>query len=237
MKLKLLVTSENTSLSALTSRMIDWVLFSGGNDHGLVLGARLQGRSRAVSNCCIRTEHVVVRRDHINRISITSSCSSCLSVYSNMLPMKSRWLVSRLLLSGLSSTVIAATFPPPFGSFNTTLSTAKLVDHHRNDPYSPTPTPRALMVSIFRPTSPSKCSPIVVDYMDPLTAAFEDEEFWQYGIPAGTFESLRLQVCKPSVWDPRPRSIRFGSCGQYPLLLFSPGLGRTRLLYNAIAQE
>lgn len=146
-------------------------------------------------------------------------------------------LFRSLLIVGLFSAVNAATFPPPSGPFNTTLSTAKLVDKHRNDPYSPVPTPRAIMISIFRPTAPSKCEPIEVDYMEPLTAAFQDEEFGSFGIPAGTFESLKLQVCKPTVWNPSSRCSRHGSYEKYPLLLLSPGLGRTRLLYSAIAQE
>lgn len=155
-----------------------------------------------------------------------------------MFSISSQLLVVGVLFTKFTSMVnAAAIFPPPSGPFNTSLTTAKLVDSHRNDPYSTTPSPRALMVSIFQPITPTQCSPIEVDYMPALTSAFQDNEFGQYGIPAGTFESLQLQVCKPpTTYLPRGSSSR-KSCGIYPLLIFSPGNGRTRLLYNAIAQQ
>jgi pimeloyl-ACP methyl ester carboxylesterase len=70
--------------------------------------------------------------------------------------------------------------------------------------------------------------------MDPISATFEDEEYAPVGIPAGAFGSLTLQTCKPCPVLNPSRRIK-GS--NYPLVLFSPGLGNSRLLYSAIAQQ
>jgi hypothetical protein len=148
----------------------------------------------------------------------------------------SRLFRATVIVTKLLSAVNGAAFPHPTGPFNTTLSTAELIDHHRNDPFASTPTPRRLMISIFEPTIPSKCSATLVNYIEPITAAFEDSQFAQYGIPQGTFESLQLQTCKPGILYQNPTAPQ-KPCGTYPLIIFSPGLEVTRLFYSALAQE
>lgn len=71
-------------------------------------------------------------------------------------------------------------------------------------------------------------------YMNPITATFEDEEYAPVGVPAGAFGSLTLQSCKPCPASNPSRRIK---ASNYPLVLFSPGLGNSRLLYSAIAQQ
>jgi pimeloyl-ACP methyl ester carboxylesterase len=139
-----------------------------------------------------------------------------------------RLLQSANLLGGSIPTAGAVSFPPPTGPYNTTLHTAELIDFHRLDPFAPTRQPRALMVSVFNPISPHSCLPAVTPYMVPLTAAFEDAQFAQYGVLAGTFESLNLRACNPRQQQDKQ---------ELPLILFSPALGTTRLFYSAIAQE
>ena len=151
-------------------------------------------------------------------------------------PFRNELLLASLTLTELLSYVSGAALPPPAGPFNTTLAIAELTDHDRNDPYASLPTPRRLMISIFEPMIPSKCSPILVNYIEPITAAFEDNEYAQYGIPAGTFERPQLQVCKPEP-SGRPSTSHREPCGTYPLVIFSPGLGISRLFYSAMAQE
>lgn len=63
--------------------------------------------------------------------------------------------------------------------------------------------------------------------MDPITAAFVDDQYAAYGIPAGTFGSFNLQTCKPVTRRMKP----------YPLVLFSPGSGNTRLFHSLQAQQ
>jgi pimeloyl-ACP methyl ester carboxylesterase len=131
-------------------------------------------------------------------------------------------------LAGILVTVCAVLIPPPTGLYNTTLTAAKLIDYSRLDSFAPTPQPRALMVSVFSPISPSHCSWSLAPYMVPTTAAFEDTQFAQYGLPNGSFESLNLQVCH------RQNLQKFRN---YPVILFSPALRTTRLFYSAIAQQ
>jgi dienelactone hydrolase len=131
-------------------------------------------------------------------------------------------------LAGTLITVHAVLIPPPTGLYNTTLTTTKLVDYSRLDPFAPTPQPRALMVSVFNPVSPSHCFRSLAPYMVATTAAFEDAQYAQYGLPCGSFESLNLQVC-------HRRNLQ--KSRHYPVILFSPALRTTRLFYSAIAQQ
>ncbi|KAJ9609538.1 hypothetical protein H2200_005865 [Cladophialophora chaetospira] len=112
--------------------------------------------------------------------------------------------------------------PPPPTS-NVFITTFPITDYSRMDPLAPTKTPRRLMASLFQPANCTKTQ--LIPYMPPATAAFHDSNFSSLGIPNGTFEALRLQVC-PSA----PKKTDF------PLLLFSTGAGTSRLLYNVICQ-
>ncbi len=126
--------------------------------------------------------------------------------------------------------VDATTIPQPNGTYGVNLSTMRLTDHKRVDPYSPHQKPRSVMVSAFYPAAPiAECETRLVEYMPPATAAVEDQYYSQYGLPNGTFESLQLSLC-------RERSAMDGNFHDLPIVLFSPGLGNSRLLYSAIAQ-
>ncbi|KAF2814926.1 uncharacterized protein BDZ99DRAFT_458889 [Mytilinidion resinicola] len=140
------------------------------------------------------------------------------------------WRLNLVLLL-LSSLLVPADIiiPKPAGQYKTYLNTMELVDTSRKDPYATDGSNRAIMVSIFYPIDPQGCPKTsLVDYMPPKTAAFEDTDF---GLPNGTFESMKLQTCTPdhrnAIHDPR----------YYPLVIFSPGLGSPRFLGNAIAQS
>lgn len=159
-----------------------------------------------------------------------------------MIELQFQFLVVPLLLPA----VLAATFPPPSGPFNTSLTITEVTDYTRLDPYSPTPSPRSLMISIFKPQT---CIATPTPYMDPITAAWTDSQFAEYGIPNGTFESLHLLTCpssdsnplkpipKPNRYKEIRRETKTEKDDKFPLLLFSPGLGNPRLYYSAIAQQ
>lgn len=118
----------------------------------------------------------------------------------------------------------------PTGHYEVGINTMKLVDKTRKlDPFGPDNRTRAIMVSAFYPVEKSSgCYPTrIVNYMPPITAAFIDNEFSKYGIPNGTFESIGIQACRLGA----PVS------EDYPIVLFSPGLGGSRLIYQAIAQQ
>jgi pimeloyl-ACP methyl ester carboxylesterase len=74
------------------------------------------------------------------------------------------------------------------------------------------------------------CLDLPSPYMPETTAAFLDAEYSAYGIPNNTFASFDLIACKP-----RGRSSVKNK--SFPTVLFSPGLGNSRLLYSAMAQS
>src|SRR3954451_12982575 len=86
------------------------------------------------------------------------------------------------------------------------------------------------MISAFYPGAmANQCSTRFVHYMPPATAVIEDQYYHQYRLPNGTFESPKLSLCKENVH-------MAGQIQDFPIILFSPGLGNSRLLYSAHAQ-
>lgn len=119
--------------------------------------------------------------------------------------------------------------------------TFPLVDKHRLDPFTNFTQHREIMLSLYYPAeyypselhhgqqpSPSP-NALTTRYMPNATAAIYDANVAQYGVPNGSFERLHT-LCQTNA----PISTRKSS---FPLILFSPGLGNSRLLYTTIAQE
>ncbi|KAH2564241.1 hypothetical protein V6000_000041 [Aspergillus fumigatus] len=151
-----------------------------------------------------------------------------------MLNLSAKHLMFAALFARLLRNSNAVPFPGTVGPYHTSIATTQLIDHHRLDPYAPTPQPRTLMISLFHPVRPAACCPSRTSDMDPVTATFEDEQYAQAGIPAGAFGSLSLQNCKPC---PNATSRRRVKGPEFPLVVFSPGLGNTRLLHSVMAQQ
>ncbi|KAF7181002.1 hypothetical protein CNMCM7691_000131 [Aspergillus felis] len=151
-----------------------------------------------------------------------------------MFNLSAKHLMLAALFTQLLLSSNAVSFPGTVGPYNTSMATTQLIDHHRLNPYATRPQPRTLMISLFHPVPPAACCPSLTPYMDPITAAFEDEEYAQAGTSAGAFGSLTLQTCKPCTNSTSSRRVKGP---KYPLVLFSPGLGNTRLLYSAMAQH
>ena len=133
----------------------------------------------------------------------------------------------RFLSVLLSSVSIckAVVLPPPPGPSNVTRVTGPLVDTSRLDPFAPTPTPRALMVSVFRPAD---CESVVpVEYMPNFTATYLTQNLATIGWPSNSsFTLLQQPVCP---------SNQCSTNKDAPIVLFSPGLGAPRLIYSAMA--
>jgi dienelactone hydrolase len=132
------------------------------------------------------------------------------------------------------STVEALTLPAPVGKYGTASSLALLTDSSRQDPYAAASGEshfRKVLVSAFYPAALRKdCVSYTSHYIPNATATFYDEQLGPYGIPAETFSSLQLTHCNA-------RSHRdFLKGHQFPVTLFSPGLGNSRLIYSAMAQ-
>lgn len=126
----------------------------------------------------------------------------------------------------------ATVLQPPLGEYGVASSAMELVDTSRNDTYASVPEHRRVMISAYYPaTSLKKCQPLIVPYMTPATAAAYDEMYAPLGIPNGTFASFELSTCA------FPRKDRSRKSNNFPIVLFSPGLGNSRLMYGAMAQS
>ncbi|KAL2131236.1 hypothetical protein VTI74DRAFT_5387 [Chaetomium olivicolor] len=72
--------------------------------------------------------------------------------------------------------------------------------------------------------------------MPPATSASYGPLAESAGLPATVFESFQLEFCKPSQQTGGCR-VRKGKIPRFPLILFSPGLGESRLLYSVTAKS
>lgn len=138
----------------------------------------------------------------------------------------------------------AVTLPTTSGPFHVSLFTTALTDASRLDPYAPSESPHArkLMISVFIPmdNSTAPCTQDLVPYMTPLVAGDFDNLAMTAGLPNGTFSELNMKICKTFANDGCMKSHK-GRRGTdrilRPLLLFSPGFGQSRLVYNAMAHS
>ncbi|KAF7597154.1 hypothetical protein BBP40_009493 [Aspergillus hancockii] len=153
-----------------------------------------------------------------------------------MFQPSTKHLVLAAVFTQFLTSIRALSFPVTTGRYNTSIVATQLIDHDRLDFHGPTPQPRTLMISLFHPVPPTECCPSLTPYMDPITAAFEDAYYAEAGLPAGSFGSLALQTCRLRP-EPNAKSGRGARASTYPLILFSPGSGNSRLLYSAIAQQ
>ncbi|CAI7621243.1 unnamed protein product [Penicillium pancosmium] len=110
--------------------------------------------------------------------------------------------------------VSAVVIPNPLGQYDVFYHTAKMVEKTRVDPFDPKHGPRVVMTSIFAPTH-CKVPLEKKNYLPPATAEYYSELYGAYGLPNE---------------PPRGHHLHF------PVVIFSPALGTTRLFYNAIAQ-
>ncbi|KAK6008519.1 hypothetical protein QM012_000422 [Aureobasidium pullulans] len=127
--------------------------------------------------------------------------------------------------------VSALTVPRPNGTYSVGTQITEFVDDSRfiNG------THRRIMTTSFFPTGyHSDCLPYLTPYMPKLTADYNAVSYSQLlgaTIPNATLEQLQLQVCNTTCSDKR-----LGH-RTWPLTLFSPGLGASRQLYNALAEQ
>lgn len=99
------------------------------------------------------------------------------------------------------------------------------------DPYAPTHTDHAVVISLFYPLrKESRRKTRAVNYTPPATAAIEGSHFTGT-IPNGTFEAFKLQACRDAGYG-RTRDTR-----AFLVILFSPGAGTPRPYYSALAQS
>ncbi|GAB1725801.1 hypothetical protein NU195Hw_g2529t1 [Hortaea werneckii] len=138
------------------------------------------------------------------------------------------WTLKILLL--LASSVAGYLVPNQLGKYNVTLITGPLIDHTRQDPYAPKPTPRALMLSVFQPAHCTHTVP--AQYMPNKTAAYQGpflEQLFNISVDLSPlFLEARLPICKNDIE-------RCSPLDDAPILLFSPGYRVNRFYYNYLA--
>lgn len=145
-----------------------------------------------------------------------------------------RSLVAFVAESLISASYVATTtLPPPQGPYGVAMSTAVVTNPAMLDPYAPSEEYRRIMISAFYPTSDNRsCEPYLAPYMPPATAQVYDDLYSPLGLPNGTFGSIDLSLCRAAGDSNEQKS----KCGQnFPVVLLSPGLGNSRLLYNSIS--
>ncbi|RDA94094.1 hypothetical protein CP533_5269 [Ophiocordyceps camponoti-saundersi (nom. inval.)] len=137
--------------------------------------------------------------------------------------------------------VRAVLVPGPIGAYPVAMRSHELTDHARNDPYSGHHNhSRSIVVSVFLPLNPSVHTDGPVQqlpYMPPRTAAEYDQQ------TAALVPGLKTVFSHFAIEYARlpttavPSSQRGKKRRSYPVVLFSPGLGASRLLYAAGARD
>ncbi|KAK3390745.1 PAF acetylhydrolase [Podospora didyma] len=139
-------------------------------------------------------------------------------------------MLSNFLLLFISTSA-SYLLPKPPGKYNVTLTTGPLIDYTRDDPNAPTPTPRALMLSIFQPT---KCAPIVpVPAMPDNVAEYQSQFLQQTFNISADFTFLFLDARLPVCSDHTNRCLF--QHDDFPILLFSTAFSIPRFYYNVLA--
>ncbi|RGP60778.1 platelet-activating factor acetylhydrolase [Fusarium sporotrichioides] len=139
--------------------------------------------------------------------------------------------LSLLFLSflGISN---AITLPDPTGPYGVALRVQDLTDRQRIDPYDPKKGHRQVLASIFWPISPVDCSEQKVPYMTPAVAQFYGQQAQSMGLSNDTFAAFDYAVCKTPASQKACESKK-----SFPLAVFSPGAGNSRLLYSNMARS
>ncbi|KAK3307663.1 uncharacterized protein B0T15DRAFT_510912 [Chaetomium strumarium] len=138
-----------------------------------------------------------------------------------------------MLLLGLAESILVASHPGPF---SVAMKVKALTDQGRVDPFNAT-TKRMVLLSLFWPIlSTANFSEDTIPYMAPATAASYGPLAESAGLPGTLFGSFQLSFCNPSQQATGCRPGK-GKVPRFPLVLFSPGLGESRLLYSVTAQS
>jgi hypothetical protein len=145
----------------------------------------------------------------------------------------SHFVLQAVTVLGIFSQTVSAKdviLPIPGGPLQLGTITAVLTDHSRTNWLANDTSPRALPISVFYPVGYKPCSGgYLSEYVPHVVSDFEDNYFELYGVLAdidyAAFKSQMYRTCSDGKHH-----------NGYPLVIFSPGYQRTRLLYGALAQ-
>ncbi|CAG7980345.1 unnamed protein product [Penicillium salamii] len=126
--------------------------------------------------------------------------------------------------------------PDSDGNYSVAMRVHTLTDTNRMDPYASkhAGNHRSIITSIFWPVNrTSPCELEAVSYMPPATAAAYGQYAASMGLPVEIFSAIRLNFCRVDRdrnWYSNEKDVK------YPLAVFSPGSGVSRLVYSGIAR-
>ncbi|KAH7165324.1 Alpha/Beta hydrolase protein [Dactylonectria macrodidyma] len=143
---------------------------------------------------------------------------------------------SLAFFASIMAGVSAIAMPDPSGPYPVAMHIQSMTDSSRIDPYSPKSDrhKRKVMTSLFWPIEDKRsCTIKQVPYMAPATAAAYGEQAAAMGLSNETFNELTLGVCHISSGSGCSASKN----AKYPLAVFSPGAGNSRLIYGAMARS
>ncbi|VUC37517.1 unnamed protein product [Clonostachys rosea] len=137
-------------------------------------------------------------------------------------------IILTLFAVGLQAIII----PGPPGPHFVSYQVHDLTDQTRWDPYAPSGSPhkRRILISSFSPiTLGDNCTSTLVTYMPPQTTIAYGAYAAANGLPETLFEDIQVNFCQTSGCHKTKQH-------KYPLVVFSPGLSASRLLYTVQAR-
>ena len=137
-----------------------------------------------------------------------------------------------LLLLSLVGLGNAIELPKPNGPYSVAVRTHAMIEKHRIDPYDPKRGHRNVLASIFWPVASLSCSETTIPYMTPAVAKLYGQKAHSMGLSNETFAAFEYSVCTPA-----DTLKGCGSKKRFPLIIFSPGAGNSRLLYSNMARS
>jgi len=144
-----------------------------------------------------------------------------------------RFLAFPLLLSAGHALLV----PSPPGPYSVAVKHFELIDFNRTDALAPRPnTTRRFMSSVYLPIDAKReCKLQTVPYMPALTAKVFGQIGEELGVPQGTLEQFEMEFCDLATI--KLDMATGAEKKQYPVAIFSPGYGGTRLVYGAMARS
>jgi hypothetical protein len=129
-------------------------------------------------------------------------------------------------------TAQATLVPGPPGPYHVSYGAHALTDESRWETFAPPGVShkRRIMVSTFLPVDTEHCETEVVAYMPPRTVVAYGDYANGYGLPVDLFKGYEFEFCNAAA----ARDAQ--TTHKYPLVIFSPGLTASRLLYGAQAR-
>jgi predicted dienelactone hydrolase len=141
-------------------------------------------------------------------------------------------LLALTLLLGVAQALLV---PPPPGPYSVAVEHIELIDPNRTEPFAPEANAtRRFMASAYLPVDARyECEAQVVPYMPALTASVFGQVGESLGVPQEMLSQFEMEFCDISTIKLDVKVEK----KEFPVAVFSPGLGGTRFVYGALARS